>query len=55
MNKLIIAIVMSGFIYTQCPGDVNDDYLINVQDVVIIVNSIMEKTYYPIFKTFRSP
>jgi len=41
MNKLIIAIVMSGFIYTQCPGDVNDDYLINVQDVVIIVNSII--------------
>ena len=41
MNKLIIAIVISSFIYSQCPGDVNDDYVINVQDVVIIVNNII--------------
>ena len=41
MNKLIIAIVMSSFIYNQCPGDVNDDYVINVQDVVLVVNNII--------------
>lgn len=32
---------MSSFIYTQCLGDINDDYIINIQDVVIIVNNIV--------------
>lgn len=41
MNKVIIAILMSSFIYTQCLGDINDDYIINIQDVVIIVNNIV--------------
>ena len=41
MNKVIIAILMSSFIYTQCLGDINDDYIINIQDVVIIVNNII--------------
>ena len=41
MNKLIIAIVLSSFIYAQCHGDVNDDYVINVQDVVLVVNNII--------------
>ena len=41
MNKLIIAIVLSSFIYAQCHGDVNDDYVINVQDIVLVVNNII--------------
>ena len=41
MNKLIIIILISSFLYTQCPGDVNDDYIVNVQDVVLIVNNII--------------
>ena len=41
MNKVIIAIIISSFIYTQCLGDINDDYIINIQDVVIIVNNIV--------------
>ena len=32
---------MSGFIYSQCLGDVNDDYAIDVQDVVIMINTIV--------------
>ncbi len=44
MNKLIIAIVMSSFIYAQCPGDVNDDFVVNVQDVVLVVNNIIYST-----------
>ncbi len=44
MNKLIIAIVMSSFIYAQCLGDVNDDYVINIQDVVLVVNNIIYST-----------
>ena len=41
MNKVIIAVLMSSFMYTQCLGDINDDYIINIQDVVIIVNNIV--------------
>ena len=41
MNKLVIAILMSTFIYAQCLGDVNDDYNVDVQDVVIIINTIV--------------
>ena len=33
---------MSSFIYSQCLGDVNDDYAINVQDVVIMTNAILD-------------
>ena len=32
---------MSNCIYTQCLGDINGDYIINVQDVVLIVNNIV--------------
>jgi len=32
---------MSSFIYSQCLGDVNEDYAINVQDVVIMISSIL--------------
>ena len=41
MTKVILAILMSTFIYSQCLGDVNDDYVVNVQDVVIIINTIV--------------
>ena len=41
MNKLIIAIVMSSFIYAQCLGDVNDDYIINIQDIMIVIGFIL--------------
>ncbi len=32
---------MSSFIYSQCLGDLNDDYTINIQDVVIMISSIL--------------
>ena len=32
---------MSSFIYSQCLGDLNEDYTINVQDVVIMISSIL--------------
>tara|TARA_X000001036_G_scaffold154127_2_gene146284 strand:- start:1501 stop:2505 length:1005 start_codon:yes stop_codon:yes gene_type:complete len=32
---------MSTFVYSECLGDVNDDYTIDVQDIVIIVNTII--------------
>ena len=41
MNKLVIIIFMSSFIYSQCLGDLNEDYTINVQDVVIMISSIL--------------
>jgi len=42
MNKLLIPIlVMYSFIYPQCLGDVNNDYTVDVQDVVLIINNIL--------------
>ena len=35
---------MSSFISAQCLGDVNDDYVINIQDVVLVVNNIIYST-----------
>ena len=32
---------MSSSIYSQCLGDVNNDYAVNVQDIVIMINSIL--------------
>ena len=32
---------MSSFIYSQCLGDLNEDYTINIQDVVIMISSIL--------------
>ena len=32
---------MFSFIYSQCLGDVNDDYTVNIQDVVIMINTIL--------------
>ena len=42
MNKLISSLIILGIIYAQCPGDVNEDYNINIQDVIIIVNGIID-------------
>ena len=33
---------MSSFIYSQCLGDVNEDYIINIQDVMIMISSIFD-------------
>lgn len=41
MKKILIIILMSTFVYSECLGDVNDDYTIDVQDIVIIVNTII--------------
>ena len=41
MNKIFIIVLMSTFIYSQCLGDVNEDYEIDVQDIVIMVNIIL--------------
>jgi hypothetical protein len=41
MNKIFIIVLMSTFIYSQCLGDVNEDYEIDVQDIVIMVNIII--------------
>ena len=41
MNKIIIFILMFGFIYSQCIGDINDDYTVNIQDVIIVINTII--------------
>ena len=41
MRKLVITILISSFIYSQCIGDVNNDYTVNVQDVVIMVSTIL--------------
>ena len=41
MKKLVISILMFSFIYSQCLGDVNDDYTVNIQDVVIMINTIL--------------
>lgn len=32
---------MFSFIYSQCLGDLNDDYTVNIQDVVIMINTIL--------------
>jgi len=32
---------MFSFIYSQCLGDVNDDYAVNIQDVVIMISTIL--------------
>tara|TARA_S200000501_G_scaffold52910_1_gene43063 strand:- start:6183 stop:7214 length:1032 start_codon:yes stop_codon:yes gene_type:complete len=42
MNKLIASLIVFSLIYPLCPGDVNEDYTINIQDVIIIVNEIID-------------
>jgi len=41
MKKLVIAMLISSFTYSQCLGDINDDYTIDIQDVVLILNAIL--------------
>ena len=38
---MIICILLSSFIYSQCLGDVNDDYTVDIQDIVLILNTIL--------------
>ena len=41
MKKVLIIFIMISAVYTQCLGDVNDDYTVDVQDVVIMINIIV--------------
>ena len=39
--KYIPLLIISTFIYSQCLGDVNEDYEIDVQDIIIMLNAII--------------
>ena len=39
--KYIFLLIISTFIYSQCLGDVNEDYEIDIQDMVIMLNAII--------------
>jgi hypothetical protein len=41
MKKVLIIFIMISSVYTQCLGDINDDYTVDVQDVVIMINIIV--------------
>ena len=41
MEKVLIIFIMISSVYTQCLGDINDDYTVDVQDVVIMINIIV--------------
>ena len=41
MKKVLIIFIMISSVYTQCLGDMNDDYTVDVQDVVIMINIIV--------------
>ena len=42
MRKLIISIIISSFIYSQCIGDLNQDDEINILDIILLVNVILD-------------
>ena len=48
MNYLVSILAFLSICYSQCLGDINDDYTINVQDVVIMTNTILDdnEIYY---------
>ncbi|MAR15084.1 MAG: hypothetical protein CMG21_01320 [Candidatus Marinimicrobia bacterium] len=41
MNRLLIIILIFSSIYSQCLGDINADYNVDIQDIVIVINSIL--------------
>ena len=41
MNRLLIIILIFSSIYSQCLGDINTDYNVDIQDIVIVINSIL--------------
>ena len=41
MKKILLLITVFSFLYPQCIGDVNDDYAVDVQDVLIMINTII--------------
>ena len=41
MKKVLIIFIMISSVYTQCLGDMNDDYVVDIQDVVIMVNIVI--------------
>tara|TARA_B110000196_G_scaffold165286_1_gene142111 strand:+ start:3937 stop:5061 length:1125 start_codon:yes stop_codon:yes gene_type:complete len=42
LTKVIIGILISSVVYTQCLGDLNQDNDINVLDIILLVNTILE-------------
>ena len=50
MNYLVSILAFLSICYSQCLGDINDDYTINVQDVVIMTNTILDddEIYYDV-------
>ena len=40
--RFSITIICFSSIFSQCVGDLNDDYSVNIQDVIIIVNTILD-------------
>jgi len=42
MKKLILFIMMLGSIYSQCLGDMNEDGIKNILDIVNLVNDILD-------------
>ena len=41
MKNLLKIILLASFIYSECIGDINDDSIVNIQDIIIIVNHIV--------------
>ena len=41
MKRLLIIILIFSSIYSQCLGDINTDYNVDIQDIVIVINSIL--------------
>ena len=39
---LLILLLFGNFAYSQCQGDVNEDFSVDVQDVVLILGSILD-------------
>jgi hypothetical protein len=42
MKKLIILLMMFGSVYSQCLGDMNDDGIKDILDIVTLVNDILD-------------
>ena len=41
-NLLLILLLFGNFAFSQCQGDVNEDYTIDILDVVLILGNILD-------------
>ena len=41
MKKLIVLVMMFGSVYSQCLGDMNEDGVKDILDIVTLVNDIL--------------